>query len=163
MEKPFDTDASVPFDDAQPVALSVAQNPNMPDAPAMGEDFIPNPNRKRPPRKPAPPPPPRMRYENVEFRTHKDQRAVEKKRNARTVELAKQIYGTRKAEVDRFEKASSMFNGSTIEQRANPTPELAEAMVVMERGRPMTKARAVEQARKEVAGQERTNVTLIEG
>tara|TARA_R110000803_G_scaffold17804_3_gene47867 strand:+ start:6179 stop:6667 length:489 start_codon:yes stop_codon:yes gene_type:complete len=155
MKKPFDTNAAVPFDDEEaPVAISVTVPESMPSAPTI-TDFIPNPSQNivrtevavaRTEDK--------VFIENVEFRSNAEQAEIGKTRKARILSIAKEIYSKKKSAISEFEQASKLVNTSTKEQKAEPTSDLLEAMLIVEKGRPMTKARAMERAKKEVANQE---------
>lgn len=91
--------------------------------------------------------------ENVEYRTHEEQRAIEKKRNERIKTLAKQIYDTHEEERKRWEAAVKLVQSSSQEQKDNPTEALIEAMSIAKQGHPMTKKKAVELARKRLEQQ----------
>lgn len=162
MRKPFDYRASSFLPEEQaPIAISVEVHPDSARR-TMEEDFIPNPTvkqskntRKSPVSRP-------VLLESAEFRDHATQKKLDKKRNQRTLDLAKQIYEAKRDEIAAYEQSAKIVNSATQKQLANPTVELGEAMVVYERGRPMSKKRAIERAKKEVQGQERVSELMSE-
>lgn len=162
MRKPFDHGAGSFLPDEQPpIAISVEVHPDSTSV-QMEQDFIPNPTVKQSKNTTKPYEPKPVFLESVEFRDHKSQKKLDRKRNQRTLDLAKQIFESKREELSAYEQAAKIVNSATQKQLANPTLELGEAMVIYERGRPMSKKRAIERAKKEVMGQERVNELMSE-
>lgn len=161
MDKPFDPNPSVPLADDLPIALRVETNPDAPNIPEAS-DFIPNPVQKPSPNTRKEDKFPKVFLENTEFRSFADQKKIEKKRNKRTLALAKQLFNAKRDENEIFATALKIVRSATDEQRANPTKQLTAAMIAVEKGRPITKKVALDRAKKEVLNQERVPELISE-
>lgn len=153
MEKPFDVISNEPLELEMTSPLHVAENPNMPSRPEY-HDFIAGEGQAKE-QELRPVVPPKVVFtEAVEYRSGPDHKKVQKQRDRKVLELAKHIFHSKDEELTKFNQCLKIAQSATDEQRANPTSQLTEAMIVIDRGRPMTKARALERARKEVQGRE---------
>lgn len=87
----------------------------------------------------------------AEYRTKEEQRALDKKRNERIRKVAQQLRENKAADIERYQEAAKLWRSASEDQRENPNEALAEARAIIEKGHPMTKKRAIELAKNEVA------------
>ena len=88
--------------------------------------------------------------QGVDWRSGKDSQKVAKDRKAKVTELAKSIYSSSKTAVSRYEQACKIVNTASEEDLADPDERLQKAQRIMDRGRPMTKKKAIELATQKV-------------
>ena len=88
--------------------------------------------------------------QGVDWRSGKDSQKVTKDRKAKVTELAKSIYSSSKTAVSRYEQACKIVNTASEEDLLDPDKRLLKAQKIMDRGRPMTKKKAVELATQKI-------------
>lgn len=153
MEKPFDTISNQPAEVERASPVRVVENPSMPTRPIY-HDFISGKDQTE--YTPRPPQDAKAVFtESIEYRSGADQKQVQKKRDEQVLSLAKHLFDSKAEELKKFSQCLRIVQSATDKQRAKPTPQLTEAMIVVDRGRPITRKRALERARKEVSGRER--------
>ena len=155
----LDYEASVPGTEPEsrlPVSVSSPDMPLSMRSP-RDQDYIPNPNAETPrrttPKRSSEGPRSavrRIRLMGRDYIGHKETEKRSAHHTSRIQELAKTIYGKHKKVRADYKSAQEMVSASSQEELANPDESLARAMRIVVRGNPMSKKKAIAEARADI-------------
>lgn len=146
----LDLEASVPgIEEAAPYSVNAP-------APTINgfQDYIPGDGKLLPRDRPKPEPASRVRHvRGADYISGEKMLERKKNRNKRIRALAKSIYNKNKSKNEEWESCRRIVENATEKQLRTPTPALERALLVYRNGKPMTKDRAIDEARRHVETQ----------
>lgn len=121
-------------------------------------DFIPSKHKLAVMKGVAPPPEKRLIpksglvVENRDFISGSEMNKIRDRRKRAILAKAKEIYNSYKKRIDEYYKSCKRVNTAGEDELEEPTADLKRAMQIKEFGLPMTKKRALEEAKRVVLG-----------
>ena len=152
----LDYNASAPMDQKSPVSVKV--DPDKPPGVRV-LDFVPSPRKLREMENAGPKSEPELgpHREGVvvdpsaDFIPYEETVKRQEAQKKRIVEVAKRIYGEKRALILEFDRARKVVKNMTKGERENPkTREQKRALKIVARGHPMPKKRAIELAKRRI-------------
>lgn len=91
-----------------------------------------------------------VRHVGQDYLSGEESKEARKKQNSLILETAKDLWGQEKDERKRYKQAQKIVNEASDEEIENPSPRLRRALSILDGGKPITKAEAMQKAREKL-------------